>query len=319
MQLMTRPCLSYQRVASVGCLCLFVNGCRSEAGAPDGKGRAAGAAQATPSVSVSPTSAPAMATREPAVNAAPAVAVSANAAAQDGECAGPLPLGSPLPHFEQRKLNSRKEGYYRFELAYPVFQEAREKVAQKINRQLLERLTAIQKRFLKEAEATNGAPDPDNARWYEGKCDVAFYSPSFASVGCETMEGPGAHPNLDKFAINFEICPDVRRLTLADLCRELPECRKKIIELINQDFRTGKKKETGIQFRDGPGAEKVGAPDMEHPVVTLREFGITPVGLRLFLFDELPHVLQAFAIVDIPAAKVRPVLRDDVARRIWGP
>ena len=260
-----------------------------------------------------------MATRDPAVIAAPAAAASADAAAKDDECAGPLPSGSPLPHFEQRKLKSMKEGHYRFELAYPVFQEASEKVAQKINRQLLERLTAIQKRFLKEAEATTGAPDPSNARWFEGTCDVAFYSPSFTSVGCETMEGPGAHPNLDKFAINFELCPDVRRLALADLCRELPECRNKVIELINEDFRTGKKKETGIQFRDGSTAAKGGAPGMEHPVATLREFGITPVGLRFFLFDELPHVLQAFAIVDIPAAKVRPVLRDDVARRIWGP
>ena len=46
---------------------------------------------------------------------------------------------------------------------------------------------------------------------------------------------------------------------------------------------------------------------------------MTPTGLRFYLFDELPHVLQAFAVIDIPAAKLRPVLRDDVAGRIWAP
>jgi hypothetical protein len=58
---------------------------------------------------------------------------------------------------------------------------------------------------------------------------------------------------------------------------------------------------------------------MEHPAATLRTFGVTPTGLRIFLFDELPHVLQAFGVVDIPSAKVLPVLREDLARRIWGP
>jgi len=125
------------------------------------------------------------------------------------------------------------------------------------------------------------------------------------------MEGPGAHPNLDKFAVNFQICPEVRRLALTDLCRSLPECRKTIIELISEDFRTGPKKETGIQFRDGATGAKGDSPDKEQPDATLREFAITTAGVSIFLFDELPHVLQAFGMVDLPAAKVRSVLHDE--------
>jgi hypothetical protein len=290
-------CQSYERFAWLGCLCLFVGGCRSDAGAPDEKGPTASAPPAAPT----------------------AAAPSAGAADVEGGCAGPLPPSAPLPHFEQRKLASHKEGRYRFELTYPAFVEESEKVASNVNRQLLEQLTAVQKRFLKEIQTETQAPDPTNLRWFEGKCDTAFYSPSFASIACETMEGPGAHPNVDKFAINFQTCPDVRRLALADLCRSLPQCRTKIIELINEDFRTGQKKETGIQFRDGALAHGGDSPKKEQPAATLRAFGMTPTGLRFFLFDELPHVLKAFAIVDIPAELVRPVLRDDVARRIWGP
>jgi hypothetical protein len=138
------------------------------------------------------------------------------------------------------------------------------------------------------------------------------------SVACETLEGPGAHPNVDKFAHTFQLCPDVKPIALADLCRALPECRQRIVALINEDFRTGEKKQTGIQFRAGPPSS--GEPsDPEHPVATLQAFGITPAGLRFFLFDELPHVLQAFAVVEIPIAKVRGVLREDTARTIWGP
>jgi hypothetical protein len=58
---------------------------------------------------------------------------------------------------------------------------------------------------------------------------------------------------------------------------------------------------------------------MAHPVATLEAFAITPAGLRFYLFDELPHVLQAFAVVDLPAAKVRPVLREDLTARLWRP
>jgi hypothetical protein len=311
-------CQSYQRFAWLACLWSFIAGCRGDAGAPDGKGRTASAPQGTPSpVAAAPATEPAANKRS--AEAPPAAAPSAGAADVNGPCAGPLPLGAPLPHFEQRKLASHKEGRYRFELTYPVFIEEDEKVAANVNRQLLEQLTAVQKRFLKETPAETQAHDPANQPWFEGKCDTAFYSPSFTSIACETMEGPGAHPNIDKFAVNFQTCPDVRRLALADLCRSLSECRTKIIELINEDFRTGQKKETGIQFRDAAMGAKGDSPDKEQTAATLRAFGITPVGLRFFLFDELPHVLKAFATVDIPAQKVRPVLRDDVTRRLWGP
>jgi hypothetical protein len=310
-------CQSHGRFAWLACLCLFVPGCRGDAGAPDGNGRTASAPRGTPSALGAAPVTESSAKRRSA-DTPPATAPSAGAADVNGACAGPLPRGAALPHFEQRKLASHKEGRYRFELTYPVFVEEDEKVASNVNRQLLEQLTAVQKRFLKETRGETEAPDPDNERWFEGKCDTAFYSPSFTSIACETMEGPGAHPNIDQFAVNFQICPDVRRLALADLCRSLPECRVQIIELINQDFRTGQKKETAIQFRDGAIGAKGDAPDTERTATMLRAFGITPVGLRFFLFDELPHALKAFAIVDIPAQKVRPVLRDDVARRIWG-
>jgi len=88
---MPHPRPSYERVALVGCLCLFVGGCRSDAGEP------------------AATRAPAPAASEPAVQAPTASAASANAAGPDGDCAGPAPPGTPLPHFEQRKLASLKE------------------------------------------------------------------------------------------------------------------------------------------------------------------------------------------------------------------
>jgi hypothetical protein len=306
---------SCERVAFVGCLCLVVSGCRSDAGAPETKGQRAN----TPSAAAAQPRAPEAPKHELTVPAQTAAAASTEPADTDAGCAGPTPAGAPLPHFEQRKLASVKERHYRFELLYPVFHEQPEKVSSKLNREIAEHLTALQKRFVNQAEAAATAPDPDDARWFEGRCDVGYHSMSFTTVACETMEGPGAHPHLDKFALNFQICPDVRRLELTDLCRSLPQCRKKIIELINEDFRAGQKKETGIQFREGPAGTKGGSTDAEQPIATLRVFAITPVGLRIFLFDELPHVLQAFAIVDLPAAKVRPVLRDDVARRLWRP
>jgi hypothetical protein len=307
---------SFERFAFVGCLCFLVNACRSDAGAPETKGQRANAPSAAPSAAAAQPSAPEAPKNELTV---PAAAASTEPADTDAGCAGPTPPGVPMPHFEQRKLASVKERHYRFELLYPVFPEQPEKVSSKLNREILEHLTVLQKRFVNQADAVATAPDPDNARWFEGRCDVGYHSMSFTTVVCETMEGPGAHPHLDKFALNFQICPDVRRLDLADLCRSLPQCRKKIIELINEDFRAGQKKETDIQFREGPAGTNGGSTDAEQPIAALRAFAITPVGLRIFLFDELPHVLQAFAIVDLPAAKVRPVLRDDVARRLWRP
>jgi hypothetical protein len=217
-----------------------------------------------------------------------------------------------------RKLAQTQPGQYRFEITYPYVPVDNEKAGRKLNPELLQRLVATQKRFVAQAQGENRPPDPDNARWFEGKCEIAYLSSSFVSVGCETMEGPGAHPNVDKFALNFQICPEVRPLALADLCGALPACKKKIVDLINEDFRSGPKKETGIQFRVGP-RPSTEPPDMEHPVATLQSFGLTPAGLRVFLFDELPHVLQAFAIVDLPAAKLRSVLREDVAQRLWAP
>jgi len=290
--------------AMAGCLCLVVASCRNDAGAPS----SLTAGDPAPSVATKSSLAPSI--------SAPPLPV-ASALGQDGNCGAAPPTGAPLPRLEQHKLAKEQQGRYRFELKYPLFHEENEKVTQKLNRQVLEQLAAIQKRFVSEAEGQSGALDPDNPRWFEGKCEVAYHSTSFVSIACDTMEGPGAHPNLDKFAYNFQICPEVRMLGLADLCRSLSECRKGIVQLINEDFRTGEKKQTGIQFRDGPtsNGEPAGS---EHPVATLRTFGITPTGLRTYLFDELPHVLKAFGVVDLPAARLRPLLRDDVARRIWG-
>jgi hypothetical protein len=294
------------------CLALLAASCRNDAGAANGRGAdraAARAASAAPG-----TTDPASMLAAPSHSAAPLGPSSAVAAGRGGDCAGPA--AGPLPRLEERQLAKQQPGQYRFELKYPLFHEENERVTQKLNGHLLEQLTAVQKRFLKEAEGQDGS-DPDNARWFEGKCATAYHSKSFVSVACDTMEGPGAHPNLDKFAYNFQICPDVRQLELADLCRDLPDCRKKIIELINEDFRTGEKKQTGIQFRAGPALPHGESSDPEHPVATLRTFGITPTGLRFYLFDELPHVLQAFGVIDIPIVKVRSVLRDDLARRVW--
>ena len=292
--------------ALAGCLGLIVAGCRNDGNATQGRGNEPAAASiplARPSAG---------GTTSGASPASPGAAPSAQG--KDDVCGGPAT--GPLPKLEERKLATEQKGHYRFELKYPVFHEDDEMVTQKLNRQLLEQLTAIEKRFLKEAEGQGAGSDPEDARWFEGKCATAYHSKAFVSVACDTMEGPGAHPNLDKFAHNFRICPDVRELTLADVCRSLPECRKTIVALVNEDFRTGEKKQTGIQFRDGPAR---GGSDPEHPVAALRTFEITQAGLRFFLFDELPHVLQAFAVIDIPAAKLRPVLRDDVARRLWAP
>lgn len=251
-----------------------------------------------------------------AAEAALASAGGPSAAAPDAGCGVARP-DAPLPKLEKRSLAAKREGRYRFELEYPVLRAKAEKIEQSVNRALLDRLSALQKRFVKDAEENSDGSDPDNARWFEGKCDIAYDSPSFVSVGCETMEGPGAHPNVDKLAYNFRICPNVKALELADLCRSLPECKKRIVDLINEDFRQGDKKQAGIQFRTE--SEAPGSPaDPERTVAKLQSFGITPAGLRVFLFDELPHVLQAFAIVDIPAAKVRSVLREDVARALWG-
>jgi hypothetical protein len=309
---------SRARAMLVGCLCWLAVGCRGEAGAPEGRRADPSASRGTASV---PTAGDHLSAVPMILPPAPipsaSAAASSTAIAPDVDCGG-VPT-APLPRLEQRKLTAERKGQYRFELKYPLFLEDNEKVTQQLNRQFLEHLTAIQKRFVKEAQTEDHAPDPDNARWFEGKCEIAYHSLSFVSVACDTMEGPGAHPNLDKFAYNFQVCPDVRLVTLADLCRSLPDCRKKIVELINEDFRNGEKKETGIQFRDGPMRSPGEPPDMEHPVATLRTFGLTPTGLRVFLFDELPHVLQAFGVVDLPASQLRPVLREDVARRIWGP
>ena len=239
------------------------------------------------------------------------------AVASAAPCAGPSP-GAPLPKLEKRTLAAKKDGRYRFELQYPRLGGSDDAVTEKANRLLVDRLSTLEKRFVEEAEKQGGEPDPDNARWFEGKCEVAFDSPSFVSVACETMEGPGAHPNVDKFAHTLQLCPEVKPVALADLCRALPECRKRIVALINDDFRTGEKKQTGIQFRVGP-ASSGDPPDPEHPVATLQSFGITPAGLRIYLYDELPHVLQAFAVVDLPSAKVRSVMREDFARNSWGP
>jgi hypothetical protein len=251
--------------------------------------------------------------------AALAPAVGSTAAAADAGCGHPPPPGAPLPKLEKRSLASQRDGHYRFDLEYPVLRASTKEIEQSVNRALVDRLSALQKRFVKDAEAHSDGSDPDNARWFEGKCALAYDSPSFVTVACETMEGPGAHPNVDKFAHNFRICPSVKALELADLCRSLPDCKKRIVELINEDFRTGDKKQTGIQFRVDSGSPGTpGTTDPERPVAKLQSFGITPAGLRIFLFDELPHVLQAFAIVDVPAGKVRSVLRDDVAHALWG-
>jgi hypothetical protein len=242
-------------------------------------------------------------------------ATGSSIATTDAGCAARTP-GAPLPKLEKRSLTAKREGRYRFELEYPWLRAANEKAEQKVNRALLDRLSATQKGFVKDAEQYGDGSDPDGARWFEGKCAIAYDSPSFVSVACETMEGPGAHPNVDKFAHNFRVCPDVKAVDLVDLCRSLPECKKRIVDLINQDFRTGDKKQTGIQFRTE--SEAPGAPsDPERPIAKLQAFGITPAGLRFYLFDELPHVLQAFAIVDIPAADLRSVIREDVARLLW--
>jgi hypothetical protein len=235
------------------------------------------------------------------------------------ECGGPPSPRAPLPHGEERTLAASQEGRYRFELKYPLLRVDSEKRAEKLNQRLLELLRGIQHRFAQEVEGIAGAPDPDNARWFEGKCEIAYQSSAFVSVACDTLEGPGAHPNIDKFAYNFQICPEVHLLALDDVCRALPRCKKEIVDLINEDFRSGPKKETGIQFRVRPRGAPGAPPDMEHPVATLQAFGITPAGLRIYLFDELPHVLQAFAVVDLPAAKLRAILREDVAGRLWGP
>ncbi|MET0593183.1 MAG: hypothetical protein ABW133_10815 [Polyangiaceae bacterium] len=261
------------------------------------------------------TRAPAAAPSEAPV--VPSLALSASAAG-GVPCAPPPPPGAPLPKLEKRTLATKKDGHYRFELQYPLLKASDDATTEKVNRLLADRLATLQKRFVKEAQNQGGEADPDNARWFEGKCDVAHDSPSFVSVACETMEGPGAHPNVDKFAHTFQLCPEVKPVALADLCRALPECRKRIVALINEDFRTGDKKQTGIQFRVGP-ASSADPADSEQPVANLQSFGITPAGLRIFLFDELPHVLQGFGVVDIPVAKVRSVLREDTALRIWGP
>ena len=312
---MTHSRRSEVGAALAGCLGLIAASCRNDAGATKGR-------RAEPPAANQPNSAttPAAPTIAPLTSSSASVqgspAPSPSAQEKDDACGGP-PTG-PLPRLEERKLAAEQQGRYRFELKYPHFHEDDEKVTQKLNLQLVEQLTTIEKRFIREAEGQGPGSDPDNARWFEGTCGTAYHSKSFVSVACDTMEGPGAHPNLDKFAYNFRICPDVRPLALADICRSLPECRKRIIAVINEDFRAGEKKQTGIQFREGPGA-KGEASDLEHPVAALRSFGITPTGLRFFLFDELPHVLQAFAVIDISAAKLRPVLRDDAARRLWAP
>jgi len=260
-------------------------------------------------------------------SASPAASPSASAPLANAACGGPPPE-APLPRAEERTLTTSQEDHDRFELKYPVLSIDDEKRAEKLNQGLLAQLRAIEKRFVQESPGDPGKsptrdgenkPDPENARWFEGKCAIAYLSSAFVSVACETMQGPGAHPNLDKFAYNFQICPEVRLVALGDLCRELAPCKKKIVDLINEDFRTGQRKETGIQFRLGPRGAPGQPPDMEHPVATLEAFGITPAGLRIYLFDELPHVLQAFAIVDLPAAKVSPVLREDLAARLWRP
>jgi hypothetical protein len=260
-------------------------------------------------------------------SASPVASPNASAEPPNGPCGGPPPE-APLPRAEERTLAAAQEGHYRFELKYPLLRIDDEKRAKNLNQALLEQLRAIEKRFVRESPGAPGKsltrdddskPDPENARWFEGKCAIAYLSSTFVSVACDTMEGPGAHPNLDKFAYNFEICPEVRLVALGDLCRELVSCKKKIVDLINEDFRTGQKKETGIQFRVGPRGAPGQPPDMAHPVATLEAFAITPAGLRFFLFDELPHVLQAFAVVDLPAAKVRPVLREDLTARLWRP
>jgi hypothetical protein len=291
--------------------------CRSESAdgskkATSNAARGASAAVSTSSTSTSNSPAPGAAATG---DSAPVALAAPLAKSLDAGCgAAPAP-GTPLPKLEQKKLAAKREGRYRFELQYPVLVEADSKMEQQLNRLLSQRLTAIQKRFVDESSGDESAPsDPDDARWFEGKCEVAYHSSAFVSVACDTMEGPGAHPNLDKFAYNFQTCPEVRLLTLVDLCRSLSACRQRIVELLNEDFRTGDKKQTGIQFRDSASS---GPSDPEHPVAKLDSIGLTPTGLRVFLFDELPHVLQAFAIVDLPAVELSNVLRADIAHAIW--
>jgi hypothetical protein len=325
MDLDLRLCGGCVRLATLGGA--LVLGCRSD-GAGIERGNVSAAASAaidgsafppigivtgdSPRPAVSPS-----ATTLPTPSAA--LARTASAPLDDTACGGPPSPKAPLPHAEERKLAASQEGRYRFELKYPILQIDHEKRGEKLNQRLFELLRGLQSRFVQEAGAETGVPDPDNARWFEGKCEIAYQSSSFVSVACDTMEGPGAHPNLDQFAYNFQICPEVHLLALEDVCRALPRCKKELVDLINEDFRRGEKKETGIQFRAHPRSGPGSSPDMEHPVATLQAFGITPAGLRIYLFDELPHVLQAFAVVDLPAAKVRSVLREDVAARLWGP
>jgi hypothetical protein len=297
--------------ALVGCLTLLTASCRNDPGATNERGADPSAVRRAPVAAADQAS---VLAATPSASAPGLSSPATTRPTRDNDCAGP-PSG-PLPSLEQRKLTAQKQGRYRFELQYPLFHEDNEKLTQKLNAQLLEHLTGIQKRFVQEAENQDVESEPDNARWLEGKCEAAYHSKSFVSVACDTMEGPGAHPNLDKLAYNFQICPELRLLALTDLCRSLPECRKRIVELINDDFRTGDKKQTGIQFRTGPVPHGESS-DPEHRVAALRTFAITPTGLRFYLFDELPHVLQAFGVIDIPAAKLRPVLREDVAHRIW--
>jgi hypothetical protein len=302
--------------------------CRNDP-APAAKGANPVAASAIP-VGPSPNAAPPSLAAPAPGNTLPRGSAGARSAAEsplasaststsglpDPGCSAGAP-GAPLPKLEKRSLAAKREGRYRFELEYPLLRTPSEKTEQKVNRALLDRLATMQKRFVKDAEQYSDDSDPENARWFEGKCAISYDSPSFVSVACETMEGPGAHPNVEKFAHNFRICPDVKALELGDLCRSLPECKKRIVDLINEDFRAGDKKQTGIQFRSESGTSG-GAPDPDSPIAKLQSFGITPSGLRVYLFDELPHVLQAFAIVDIPVAKVRSVLREDVAQLLWG-
>jgi len=295
-------------------------GCRSDAGGGDRVNQ-----NGTSSSSVSPPAS--HAGEAPPRSASPVASPSASAVLANAACGGP-PTDAPLPRAEERTLSASREGHYRFDLQYPLVRIDDEERAEKLNQELLEQLRAIQKRFVRESSGDpgksltrddDGKPEPENARWFEGKCAIAYLSAAFVSVACETMEGPGAHPKLDKFAYNFQICPEVRKVSLGDLCRALPPCKKAIVDLINEDFRTGQKKETGIQFGVGPRGAPGQPPDREHPIATLQAFGITPAGLRIYLFDELPHVLQAFGVVDLPAAKIRPVMREDLAARLWRP
>jgi hypothetical protein len=235
-----------------------------------------------------------------AAASAPPAGPAPSAAPRAGECA-PI-AATPKVEVHNLKLSSK----YRSLIKYPAPVSSAPNVDKEIVAQIEADLKRRQREFNKSAdEAIAGTKDePDGLKpdqvGLEIDCQQTFLSDTLFSIACTDVPALGGpYPDVQHFAYNFQFCANdkVRALHLPDVCRPGAACTKAIAKLINQTLKAGLAKDADVQIDAQSDA--------------LKKFAVTPKGLRFFVNEELPHVLDEAGTIDIAFGKLTAVLKAD--------